>query len=499
MIVMKFGGTSVEDAKAIERVVAIVRERLPQQAVVIVSAMARVTDQLLAMGRAAGSGERDSAMELARRLRARHCETAQQLLGPERFAELHSELENDFRLLDELLRGIAAVGELSPRVTDYVLSFGEVLSSKLVTATCAARGLPSTLVDARKCIITDASHTRAVPLFDETNPRLVATLKPLLQARRLPVMGGFIAATRAGVPTTIGRGGSDLSAAIVGAALQAKRIEIWTDVEGMMTTDPTICPEARRIKVISFDEAAEMAYFGAKVLHPATIVPAAEKGIPVYVLNSRRPKSKGTCIRERAPACRSKFRAIAAKKGITIVNVSAARTLITHGFLKAVFEVFDRHRCPVDIVTTSEVSVSLTLESQLDLPAIVADLSKLADVSYEERQAIVCLVGENIRGTPGIAAKVFSTVAAGNVNVRMISQGASEINISFVIKEADVPEAVQRLHHQFFTADGFEQRPAKIGRRARSRANGRETLPAKQRIASRVGSVARLAERQVYR
>ena len=498
MIVMKFGGTSVEDARAIERVAVLVRKRLPQQPVVVVSAMARVTDQLLAMGRAAGSGDRNSAMELARMLRTRHCQTAEQLLSPGQVAELHSELESDFGLLDELLRGIVAVGELSPRVTDYVLSFGEVLSSKLVTAACVTRGLPCVLVDARKCIVTDAGHTRAVPLFDETTPRIVATLKPLLQARRVPVMGGFIAATREGVPTTMGRGGSDFSAAIVGAALEAKRIEIWTDVEGMMTTDPTICPEARRIKVISFDEAAEMAYFGAKVLHPATIIPAAEKGIPVHVLNSRHPKSKGTCIRARAPACRSKFRAIAAKKGITIVNVSAARTLITHGFLKAVFEVFDRHRCPVDIVSTSEVSVSLTVESHYDLPAIVADLSKLADVSYEGRQAIVCLVGENIRGTPGIAAQVFSAVAAGKVNVRMISQGASEINISFVIKEADVPEAVRRLHQQFFTGGRLERRPAKVLGRASTRANGRETLPPKQRIANRVESVARVAERQAY-
>ena len=449
MIVMKFGGTSVEDAKAIERTAAIVKGRLAQKPVVVVSAMAKVTDQLLAMGRAAGAGDRKTALKLSRALRERHYNAAGELLGTALFTQFHSDLGVDFDALDELLRGIAAVGELTPRTTDHVAAFGELLSSKIINAAFSARGLDSTLVDSRECIITDNMHTRATPLFEESNKRLESKLAPQLAANRVPVMGGFIGSTRAGITTTIGRGGSDFSAAIVGAALGAERIEIWTDVDGMMTTDPNVCPEARRIKVISFDEAAELAYFGAKVLHPATVLPAVQKNIPVYVLNSRNPGCEGTRISARAPRCRNVFKAIAAKKRITIVDVAAPRMLLAHGFLRAIFEAFDRHRVAVDVVSTSEVSVSLTVDSNEAIPALAADLAQLADVKYEGRKAIVCLVGENLRETPGIAARVFGELA--DVKIRMISQGASEINLTFVIDEDAVPEVVRRLHKTFFS------------------------------------------------
>src|SRR5437016_14352282 len=448
MIVMKFGGTSVQDAKAIERAATIVKAHAAQKPVVVVSAMAKVTDQLLAMARAAGNGDRKNALKLCRALQERHYNTAGELLGTALFTQFHSDLGLDFETLDELLRGIAAVGELTPRTTDYVSAFGEVLSSKIVAAAFSALGIDSALVDSRECIVTDTAHTRAAPLFEETNERLRKTVQPLLDSGKVPVMGGFIGSTKAGITTTIGRGGSDYSAAIVGAGLGAEKIEIWTDVDGMMTTDPNMCSDARRIKVISFDEAAELAYFGAKVLHPATVLPAVQKDIPVYVLNSRNPGCEGTRITGRAPHCRNYFKAIAAKRRITIVDVVATRMLMAHGFLRSIFEVFDRHRCPVDMVSTSEVSVSLTVDSNESIPAIAADLKQLADVKYEGRKAIVCLVGENIRGTRGIAAKVFGAIP--EMNVRMISQGASEINISFVIEEDDVPEAIQSLHKVFF-------------------------------------------------
>jgi aspartate kinase len=285
-----------------------------------------------------------------------------------------------------------------------VASFGERVSSKIASAAFSARGLDAHHVDARQIIVTDDRHTRAVPLFDDTNYALHAHLLPLLEKGRVPVMGGFIGATRDGITTTIGRGGSDFSAAIVGAGLGSEKIEIWTDVDGMKTTDPNLCPDARRIKVISFDEAAELAYFGAKVLHPATLLPAVQKNIPVWVLNSRNPKNDGTKIAARAPHCRNTFKAIAAKKRITIVDVVATRMLMAHGFLKSIFEVFDRHRVAVDVVSTSEVSISLTVDSNDAIPGLADDLCKLADVKYEGRKAIVCLVGENIRGTAGVAA-----------------------------------------------------------------------------------------------
>jgi aspartate kinase len=449
MIVMKFGGTSVEDAKAIDRAAAIVKGRQSQRPVVVVSAMAKITDQLLSMARAAGGGDRKTALKLARALRERHYETAGELLGTALFTQFHGELGADFDALDELIRGISAVGELTPRSTDQVASFGEVLSSKIVAAAFSARGMESSLVDSRECIVTDGNYMRAAPLFEETNERLRAVIQPLLDEGRVPVMGGFIGANKAGVTTTIGRGGSDFSAAIVGAGLNAERIEIWTDVDGMLTTDPRMCPDARRIKVISFDEAAELAYFGAKVLHPATVLPAIQKNIPVYVLNSRNPTCEGTKITARAPQSRNIFKAIAVKKRITIVDVAAPRRLLLHGFLKSIFEAFDRHGIAVDVVSTSEVSVSVTVETNEAIPALSADLAKLADVKYEGRKAIICLVGENLRDTPGIAARVFGELE--DVKIRMISQGASEINLTFVIEEDDVPNVVTRLHRAFFS------------------------------------------------
>ncbi len=449
MIVMKFGGTSVEDARAIERVAAVVKGRLEQKPVVVVSAMAKVTDTLLTMARAAGEGDRKAALKLCRSLQERHYNTASELLGTALFTEFHSELGVEFEALDELLRGISAVGELTPRTTDHVAAFGEMLSSKIVAAAFSSLGLNGAHVDSREVLVTDSDYTQAVPQYEETDQRLQAKVQPLLNAGKVPVMGGFIGANRAGITTTIGRGGSDFSAAIVGAGLGADKIEIWTDVDGILTTDPRICADARRIKVISFDEAAELAYFGAKVLHPATVLPAIQKNIPVYVLNSRNPSCEGTKITTRAPQGNNLFKAIAAKKRITIIEVAAPRMLLAHGFLRAIFEAFDRHKISVDVVSTSEVSVSLTVDSNQAIPALAADLAKLADVKYEGRKAIVCLVGENLREKPGVAALVFRELA--DKKIRMISQGASEINLTFVIEEDEVPDVIQRLHRVFFS------------------------------------------------
>src|SRR5215468_9281488 len=449
VIVMKFGGTSVQDAQAIDRVASITRDRLGEIPIVVVSALAKMTDQLLAMASAAAAGNREKALELSLAARERHFNTASDLLGTGRFAQIHAELEEEFNGLDDLLRGVVAVGELTPRTTDNIAGFGERVSSKIVTAAFSVRGLNASHVDSRQCIVTDSTFTKAVPDLEETDARLRETVKPLLDHGRIPIMGGFIGATRDGISTTIGRGGSDFTAAIVGAGLNAQRIEIWTDVDGMMTTDPTLCREARRIKTISFEEAAELAYFGAKVLHPATLLPAMQKNIPVLVLNSQNPKNEGTRITPAAPKSKNIFKAIAAKKRITVVDLVATRMLMAHRFLKSIFEVSANHRCPVHVVSTSEVSVSVTVDSNETIAAIDADLGKLADVKYDGRKAIVCLVGENIRSTPGIAAKVFSAIP--DVNIHMISQGASEINISFVIDEDDVPSVVSRLHQVFFS------------------------------------------------
>jgi aspartate kinase len=447
---MKFGGTSVEDAQAMQRTAAIVRGRRERglEAVVVVSAMAKVTDLLLSAAAAAGRGDKAGALAIGARLRHRHIDTTAALLQPERFNRLQVTLHQEFDALDDLLRGIAAVGELTPRTNDLVLSFGERLSSRIIAEAFEQHGLQGAHVDARSCIVTDANYGKAVPQEAAIEAKLAANVLPLIDAGKTPVLGGFIGATADGITTTLGRGGSDYTAALVGGGMHAGAIEIWTDVNGIMTTDPRICPDALRVKTISFEEAAELAYFGAKVLHPATILPAVQKSIPVWVLNSRNPENEGTKITAMAAKCASPFKSIAAKKKLTIIDVVASRMLMSHGYLKAVFDVFDKYKCAIDMVSTSEVSISVTVDSNQQLPEICAELAKIADVKMEGHKALVCLVGEDIRGHNGIAGQVFSAIS--HVNVRMISQGASEINMSFMIDEEDVEEAVRSLHEYFF-------------------------------------------------
>ena len=449
IVVMKFGGTSVEDASAIKRTAQIVKGRKDAglRPVVVVSAMAKVTDQLLAAAAAAGRNEREESIALSFKLRQRHLDTASELVG-RRIDEVARAIHQQFDALDEILRGIAAVGELTARTNDLVVSFGERMSSVIVAQAFEHRGLSSAHVDARTCIVTDSHYGKAAPQQTAIEAKLLEHVLPLVEAQAIPVMGGFIGSNEQGITTTLGRGGSDYTAALVGGGLHAGAIEIWTDVDGIMTTDPRIVPEALRVKTISFEEAAELAYFGAKVLHPATILPAVQKSIPVWVLNSRNPGNEGTKITAMAVRCASPFKCIAVKKRLTIIDIVASRMLMSHGYLKAVFDVFDKYQCAIDMVSTSEVSISLTVDSNEQLPAICAELGKIADVKYEGRKALVCLVGEDIRGHNGIAARVFGAVS--HINVRMISQGASEINMSFMIEEDDVEEAVRSLHGEFF-------------------------------------------------
>ena len=451
LVVMKFGGTSVEDPAAINRTASIVAGRVAsgRQPVVVVSALARVTDQLLRAGAAAASGDRTGALAISSRLRARHRDTASALIKNSTEASATCNfIEQKFDQLDEILRGLSAILELTPRVSDLVVSYGERLSSRIIASAFAERGLNAAHVDSREVIVTDSQFQKAVPIDALIEKRAAEHLRPLLNSSKVPVLGGFIASNEAGVTTTLGRGGSDFTGALIGGALTADAIEIWTDVDGIMTSDPRVCPDALRVKVISFEEAAELAYFGAKVLHPATILPAVKKNIPVLVLNSKNPASEGTRIIPIAPHCKSPFKSIAVKKKLSIIDVVASRMLMTHGYLKAIFDIFDKHQCPVDMVSTSEVSVSLTVDSNDKLPAIAADLSQLADVKYEGKKALVCLVGEDIRGQNGMAAQVFSAIR--HINVRMISQGASEINMSFMVEEEDADEAIRSLHAVFF-------------------------------------------------
>ena len=437
-IVMKFGGTSVADAAAFENVARIVASERESAPVVVVSAMSGVTDALLAATNIA------SLQEVFERHRA----VSRELLDDNQtFADRLSSAEQQ---LAELLEAFAKRPSERKSLQDAVVSFGEIFSSALLATLLNQRGIEARQVDARRCIITDEEYTSAVPLMTETFARSKSELLPIIESGVVPVLGGFIGATTSGATTTLGRGGSDYTAALLGAALGASEIQIWTDVTGVLTADPRVVPEAQTIERLSYSEAAELAYFGAKVLHPKTIQPAIESSIPVRICNSRAPQEAGTLVGPQSETSPRTVKAIAHKSGVTTVQITSLRMLGAYGFLRALFEVFDRHRTVVDVVTTSEVSVSLSLDDASALPAIVEELEPLGTVRVEKGRAIICVVGEGLRGTPGIAARVFSTIS--DINVTLISQGASSINFTFAIEEERVREAVTRLHEEFFAA-----------------------------------------------
>ena len=448
---MKFGGTSVEGATAIQNAARIVFERRELRPVVVVSAMSGFTDALLESVRVAlDAGPADALSHLEKHFE-RHERVIDALLANEapRMRELVQQHRTE---LGELLQSAASeVAENNQRrkfFDDAVVSHGERMSAAMLAAVLLENHVFAEAVDARRCIITDDQHGCATPLMDQTFTRTNQELAPRLKADCIPVMGGFIGSDEKGNTTTLGRGGSDYTAAIVGAALDAQEIQIWTDVPGVLTADPRVAPKAHTVPQLSFEEAAELAYFGAKVLHPKTLYPAIERNIPVRICNSRSPESGSTLVLAETEKSPQTVKAIAHKTGVTTVQVTSARMLGAYGFLRALFEIFDRHRTAVDVVTTSEVSVSLSLDDTTSLPAIVEELKQLGSVSVEGKRAILCIVGEGLRSTPGIAARIFSTIST--INVSLISQGASRINLTFAVEESRAREAVMRLHKEFF-------------------------------------------------
>jgi aspartate kinase len=450
MVVQKFGGTSVADADAIRRLIEIVRsarERDGRGPAVVVSAMSGVTDGLLAMAAEAGAGRSDEALSRIAPLRERHLQMAQSL-GAADAGGLQSHLSEEFERLAAVVRALAILRETSPRTLDAVAAMGELLSSRIVAAALSAAGVPATWVDARLAIVTSDDHTRATPLMRETVAALRASVVPILDAGAVPVLGGFVGATLDGHTTTLGRGGSDYSGALVGAGIDAQEIQIWTDVEGMLTADPRLVPEARLVPALSFAEAAELAYFGAKVLHPSTILPAVERNIPVRILNARRPEGTGTRITAERVAHATPVTGLACKRDLTVIDVTSSRMLMAYGFLRQVFEVFERFRTAVDVVTTSEVSVSVTVDDRRHLASITEALQELGTVSVEGEMALLCAVGDRLREEPEIGARVVAVLE--EVPLRMIAQAASRRNITVVLRQSDLPQAMVRLHQELF-------------------------------------------------
>jgi aspartate kinase len=457
-VVMKFGGTSVADVDAIGRLAAIVRRQIERQQadsradskppIVVVSALSKVTDGLLGAARLIESGDPEGATSRMNDLVARHVALATGIASGERLAALIRDVRAEFSALSDVARALVAWHEISPRLLDAVAATGELVSSRLVAAALAESGVPAAWVDAREVVVTDAEHMAALPDLATTRRRAQRTIAPLTRRGEVAVLGGFIGATAEGVTTTLGRGGSDYSAAIVGACLDVDEIQIWTDVDGMLTADPRVVSGPRVVPHLSFAEASELAYFGAKVLHPSTILPAVSSNIPVRILNSRRPDSPGTLITANPPPADGHLTAIACKRAVTVIDITSTRMLMAHGFLRRLFEVFERFRTAVDVVTTSEVSVSVTVDDTRRIDAIVDNLRGFADVSCEPEMAIICAVGEDIHEDPKAFGRAIA--ALGAIPLRMVSQAASRRNITFVLRDADVPQAMGRLHDAFF-------------------------------------------------
>ena len=438
-------------ATAFKNAARIVFDRQALRPVVVVSAMAGFTDALIDSVKQALTVDAEAGLVNLEKHFDRHHRVIDALLGKES-ARLRGLVDRSRVEVTELLQSVSAeVGDDRKRrkfFEDAIVSHGERLSAALLAAVLTENEVLSCAVDARRCITTDDEHGCAAPLMTETFSNTRNQLEPLIESLCVPVLGGFIGSTQSGETTTLGRGGSDYTAALLGAALQADEIQIWTDVPGVLTADPRLVPNARTVPHLSFEEAAELAYFGAKVLHPKTLHPAIERDIPVRICNSRAQESGSTLVVGETKKALQTVKAIAHKTGVTTVQVTSTRMLGAYGFLRKLFEIFDEHKTAVDVVTTSEVSVSLSLDDTTSLLAIIAELEKLGTVSVEEKRAILCVVGEGLRSTPGIAARIFSTI--DDINVSLISQGASRINLTFAVEESRVRETVARLHKEFF-------------------------------------------------
>jgi len=445
MIVLKFGGTSVQDAGRMDRVLDIAASQLERAPVLVSSAMGKTTDSLVRIGEEAVAGNGKAAADGVASLRTHHFDTAREFLTGENLTKARNALEEIFGALGSLVKGLVLIRECTPRTSDALLSFGELLSTTLLSFRARERGIACEYLDSRHFVKTDQEFTHASVDFPRTNAAIRQMLHPA--PGKVLVVQGFIGSTESGVTTTLGRGGSDYTATIIGSALESEEVQIWTDVNGIMTADPRVVPEAVSIPRINYEEAAELAYFGAKVVHPSTIQPAVEKGIPVWVKNTTDPDGPATRI-SRDPGVPG-LRAIASKKRITLITVDSSRMLNAYGFLSTIFAIFERNRISVDLIATSEVSVSMTVDSPTNVDKAVAELKQYGRVTVEQNHSIVCLVGRDLWKDSSFVAAVFD--ALKGTPIRLISLGSSDINLSMVVPESDADNSVRRLHREFFS------------------------------------------------
>ncbi len=452
MVVMKFGGTSVGSAEAIKRVCEIIKTRVENDPIIVVSAVGGITNKFVSIIENSAKKNKNNVQDILAEIGKRHEEIINGL-GLEQNEGLKILLCETLQGIENIADKISQAGDLAKHLHDELMSMGELLSANIVAEYLKSIGLEGKFADSRDVMVTDSQFTKAVPQFEESQKNTQQYLKPLV-GKYIPVMQGFIGRDSFGRITTLGRGGSDYTATLIGAMLNADVVEIWSDVDGVLTADPSLVKEAKRIKYMSFQEASELAYFGAKVLHPSTLLPAVERNIPVHVLNSMRQTDGGTVIAGSTPNGKQEgciVKSIAYKEELVVITVMSTRMLMAHGFLASIFEIFNRYAVPVDLVSTSEVTVSLTINRTDHLENITRELGRFAQVRVEQNKSVVCLVGEQMKSTQGMPGELFSLLK--DIDIHLISQGASEINISFVIDDKALPKVVSRLHNHYFSGE----------------------------------------------
>lgn len=449
MIVMKFGGTSVANFEAITRTIFIVGGKLDQKPVVVVSALSKVTDLLYRIADAAASKNKVQTEELLGQIRSRHLNLVRELLeqSPALCEQAETRVNEICDSLADLVSAVCALGELSDRNKAVIISNGEILSSTIICFAMNAKGIRTNFIDARKMMITSESYLKGEPISEEICARVPGIISEAYKGMDAVITQGFIGSNLQGEQTVLGRGGSDYSASLIGMAIDAERIEIWTDVDGVRTADPRRVQNTKELEKISFEEAAEMAHFGAKVLHPLTIEPAVKKNIPIYVLNSMNPSNKGTAIL-RNELIEDGVKSVSFKENIRVINIFSTRMINTSGFLRRVFEIFSESKVSVDLISTSEANISVTVDGTEKIDKVVAQLSEFADVIVDDDKSQVSVIGKNIVRLNGMLKKTFAPLK--KCNVYMISQGASFVNISFVVDREELTEIVQDLHHHLF-------------------------------------------------
>lgn len=448
--VMKFGGTSVENAAAFERVANIVRSHERAAPVVVVSAMSGVTDAFIRSSRMAARGEIAEALRSVEEHLERHLRVTSELSAAAQ-ARMRALVEDSRRDIIELLSIAATSRAMTAALQDMITSHGERLSANLLTIVLEEHGLPVAYVDARRCILTNEDYGSAKPLVQETGRRTRAEIRPLLERKKVPVLGGFIAASRNGATTTLGRGSSDYTATLVSAALDARETQIWTDVNGVLTADPGVVKTARTIPELSYAEASELARLGARVLHPGMIQPLVERKIPLRICNSRAPEESGTLVCARTEASPASVKAIAHKTDLTAIEITSTREVAANGFLQAIRTIFKRHQTQVDLIGMSGVNISLACTDEGALPSIVKDLRHLGTVQINGGRAVIGCIGEGLQRAADTVAKFLNAIR--DIDPALTWQSTSDVNLMSIVDADSVGPVIRRLHYAIFERD----------------------------------------------